>query len=886
MAKKRSSRSRGRAPSAEGKQLVIVESPSKARTINKYLGDEYVVMASVGHVRDLPTKAPKGDKSPVPGVDLDRDFQPTYEILKGKDKTIKDLKRQAKQAREVWFATDLDREGEAIAWHLADEMGIEPAQAKRVIFSAITRDEIDRAFEHPHPIDMDRVNAQQARRLLDRIVGYQVSPLLWKKVARGLSAGRVQSVAVRLVVERERAIRAFVPDENWKVFANFHPDEVDLASLGQQWNDLLATRDPKGKGPTQKQLNAWLADKGGLRAELVEVAGEKFAIEAAGSKENPDAAVVDLTERVSEIAARAGLDDIEIETREDPKGKGPARYLRTVQGTVDPSTPYRVAEIETKRTSSRPAPPFITSTLQQAASSRLSFAARRTMQNAQRLYEGVDIPGEGPVGLITYMRTDSTHIAGEALNQVRQFVEHEYGERYLPTKPNFFGSSNKSAQEAHEAIRPTSVRRTPESLKKVLPPDQWKLYRLIWERFVACQMTPAQWDSTNVYIEGGRDTDRPLRFKASGRVLAFDGHFRVSGVPTLSDEQTLPPVEENDRMGVFALDPQQNFSSPPKRYSEASLIKTLESEGIGRPSTYASIIQVIQDRKYVELIDRAFHATDLGEVVTDKLLEAFPRIMDVGYTRDMESELDQVEEDHLDWVEMLHRFYGPFRESLDEAMESLSHAKAETQPAPDEYRCGNCGAPTVYRFGKNGRFLSCSQYPDCKWASPIDREGRPQEAETTGVACPKCGAPMTKRSGRFGPFLGCSRYGDEKDPCDGILNLDKKSGKVTAPSRPPLETDLQCPKCEAPMYLREGVRGPWLGCSRFPKCRGRLAWTKLDEEVRERLQKELDAHVAAHPIPIIRTLDGVALTDEKGKPLPDAPRPDQIVVETQSVDSD
>jgi DNA topoisomerase-1 len=389
-----------------------------------------------------------------------------------------------------------------------------------------------------------------------------------------------------------------------------------------------------------------------------------------------------------------------------------------------------------------------------------------------------------------------------------------------------------------------------------------------------------------VYIEGGRDADRPLRFKASGRVLAFDGHFRVSGVPTLSDEQTLPPVEENDRMGVFAIDPQQNFGSPPKRYSEASLIRTLESEGIGRPSTYASIIQVIQDRKYVELIDRAFHATDLGEVVTDKLLEAFPRIMDVGYTRDMESELDQVEEDHLDWVEMLHRFYGPFRESLEEAMESLSHAKAETQPAPDEYRCGNCGAPTVYRFGKNGRFLSCSQYPDCKWASPIDREGRPQEAETTGVACPKCGAPMIKRSGRFGPFLGCSRYGDEKDPCDGILNLDKKTGKVTAPSRPPLETDLQCPKCEAPMYLREGVRGPWLGCSRFPKCRGRLAWTKLDDAVRERLQKELDAHVEAHPIPTIRTLDGVALTDAKGKPLADAPKPDQIVVETQSVDSD
>lgn len=884
MAKKRSSSRRSqKVPSAEGKQLVIVESPSKARTINKYLGDDYVVMASVGHVRDLPAKSPKGDKSPVPGVNLERDFQPTYEILKGKDKTITDLKRQAKKAREIWFATDLDREGEAIAWHLAEEMGVDPHHAKRVIFSAITKAEIARAFDDPHPIDMDRVNAQQARRLLDRIVGYQVSPLLWKKVARGLSAGRVQSVAVRLVVEREREIRAFVPDESWEFFANFHPDDVDVSALSADWDALRASRDAKGKPPRQKDLNAWLATAGALRAELVSVAGEKLAIEAKGDAEAPDAPPVDLTEKVREVASLAGMEAIEIETTEDTRGKGPARMLRTVSGSVDPSTPYRVVDIETKRTSVRASAPFITSTMQQAASSRLGFAARRTMQNAQRLYEGVEIPGQGPTGLITYMRTDSTRIAGEALNVARDFIDRTYGDRYLPEKPNFFGSTNKDAQDAHEAIRPTDVTLTPERMAKVLQPDQLKLYRLIWERFVASQMKPAQWDNTSIFIEGGRDTSKPLRFRTSGRVLAFDGHYRVSGVPA-SDEQTLPALAENDAMNIFSVEPRQKFTSPPPRYSEAGLIKTLEKEGIGRPSTYASIIQVIQDRKYVELIERAFHATDLGEVVTDKLVEAFPRIMDVGYTRDMESELDKVEDDHMDWVEMLHRFYGPFKESLEEAMESLGHAKAETQPAPDEYRCGDCGSPTVYRFGKNGRFLSCSVYPDCKWASPIDREGRPQEAETTGVACHKCGAPMFKRTGRFGPFLGCSRYGDDKDPCDGILNIDKK-GYVTAPSQPPLLVeDLTCPKCESPMNLRDGVRGPWLGCSRFPKCRGRQSWAKLPEEQRAELEKRLAAHVKQHPIPTIRTVEGRALTDAKGKPLPDAPKPDEIHVETADVD--
>jgi DNA topoisomerase-1 len=723
---------------------------------------------------------------------------------------------------------------------------------------------------------MDRVNAQQARRILDRIVGYQVSPLLWKKVARGLSAGRVQSVALRLVVEREREITAFVPDETWQLLASFHPSRADLSGLGEGWAELVKSRDDKGKPPSQKELHAWLAAHGAFRAELTRVAGEKFELVGKGDLENPASEPADLTPQISEIAALAGLDSVEVHTEEDPRGRGPARYRHRITGVVDSSVDWKIAEIETKRTRSRASAPFITSTLQAAASTRLGFAARRTMRTAQSLYEGVEIPGEGPVGLITYMRTDSTHIAGEALQMARDYIEREFGDTYLPEKPNFFGSSNRDAQEAHEAIRPTSLRFDPESLRKVLSGDQFKLYRLIWERFVSCQMAAAQWDSTSIWIEGGRDPVRTLRFKAQGRVLVFDGHYRVSGVPTASDEQTLPEVTEAQPVGCFGIDPRQRFSSPPPRYTEASLIKVLESEGIGRPSTYADIIQKIQDRKYVEQIERRFHATDLGEVVTDKLVEAFPKIMDVKYTRQMESELDRVEDDHLDWIEMLHGFYEPFRLALEHAMENLGHAKAETVPAPDEYRCGDCGAPTVYRFGKNGKFLSCSEYPDCKWASPIDREGRPRPAEFTRVACHKCGAPMIKRSGRFGVFLGCSRYREEENPCDGLLNLDKKTHQVTAPTQPPYVTELECEKCGAPMNLRNGARGPWLGCSRFPKCRGRMAFTKLEDDVVADLKQKLATHVKEHPVPIIRTLDGTALTDASGKPLPDAPRAEEL----------
>jgi DNA topoisomerase-1 len=486
------------------------------------------------------------------------------------------------------------------------------------------------------------------------------------------------------------------------------------------------------------------------------------------------------------------------------------------------------------------------------------------------------------VGLITYMRTDSTRLSGEALSMARDYVGRTYGQRYLPEKPNFFSSSNKDAQEAHEAIRPTSLEWTPARVRGALSPDQFRLYSVIFERFVACQMVNAEWDNTAVLIRGGKDPATPLTFRATGRVLAFDGFYKVTGVPPVGEDAAMPALREKQPVAPFGLDVKQKFSSPPPRYTEASLIKVLESEGIGRPSTYASIIQTIQDRQYVEQQERRFHATDLGEVVTDKLVEAFPRIMDVGYTREMEAELDKVEDDHLDWIDMLSRFYGPFTRELEHAMETLTHAKAETAPAPAEFTCPKCEtegrgkSPLVYRFGKNGRFLSCSLYPTCNWASPVDKEGRPRPAaETVNVACAKCGAPMTRRTGRFGVFLGCSRYNDKSAPCDGLLNLDRK-GHVVAPSPPALVTDLPCPTCEAPLNLRNGLRGPWLGCSRFPKCRGRGKWNEVPDAKRADLEKALEAHEKAHPVPTIRTLDGKALTDSKGKPLPGAPTIDVL----------
>jgi len=857
--KKKSTKRSGSTPAsaAVGKHLVIVESPSKARNINQYLGSDYLVKASVGHVRDLPTKAPKGEKQAVPGVDLEHDFKPTYEILTGKKSTITELKRLAKKAIDVWFATDLDREGEAIAWHLAQELGIASDQAKRVVFNAVTRTEVMKAFTDPHPIDEDRVNAQQARRILDRIVGYQVSPLLWKKVARGLSAGRVQSVAVRLIVEREREIRKFIPDEFWSISARFATNPSEVGALTNAWSTFVsqsasdengsAKRGRNGILPVLKQQNAWLAEHNAYKGELIEIDGKKASLSHA--------------EDAQTIADRLGfvLDD-RVETV-DEKAKGPAQNRVELIGHCSGDVPYSIKSIETKRTTSRPPAPFITSTIQQAASTRIGFAARRTMRTAQQLYEGVDLPGRGTIGLITYMRTDSTHLTGEAISMVRDYIGSTFGDPYLPSKPNFYSSSNKKAQEAHEAIRPTNVSIHPDEIAGSLKPDQAKLYRLIWNRFVACQMAHAKWDATSILTSP--DNDPGLVFKTTGRQLVFDGYYKVAGIPTASDDQTLPDLSEKQPVAPFAIEPTQRFTNPPPRFTEASLVKTLEEEGIGRPSTYADIIQKIQDRKYVKQQERRFYATDLGEVVTDKLIEAFPKILGVGFTREMEDELDRVESRELNWITVLHDFYDPFKKRLDEAHETLAHAKAETQPAP--YKCEKCDAPTVYRFGKNGRFLSCSRYPDCDYASPINDEGEPMAAELVDVACAKCGTAMQKRTGRFGPFLGCTAY----PKCDGLLKLDKQ-GRPLAPLPPPLKTDIPCSKCEALLNLRNGARGPWLSCSAFPKCRGRGSWTKLEPEVRERWEKALTEHEKKHPIPVIRTMDGVPLTDAKGKPIEQA----------------
>ncbi len=856
MAKKKTSSGKGRsskgggktrrASDAKGKHLVIVESPSKARNINQYLGRDYIVEASVGHIRDLPSKAPKGSKQPVPGVDLENDFEPTYEILTGKKSTVTELKRLAKQADDVWFATDLDREGEAIAWHLAQELGISSKDAKRVVFNAVTEAEVQRAFSNPHPIDEARVNAQQARRILDRIVGYQVSPLLWKKVARGLSAGRVQSVAVRLVVEREREIRAFIPEEYWNLTVRCALDAGQALALSALWREFAHAS--KGEAPTIKQQNAWMAEHSCFRADLYEVDGKKPQITDA------DSALA--------VAKRAGFVLENRRETTDPKGKGPAKNLVELIGAPQRGgNDFLVASIETKRTRSKPGAPFITSTLQQAASTRLSFGAQRTMRVAQQLYEGVEISGRGIVGLITYMRTDSTHLSKEAIDMVRGYISSAFGNKYLPDKPNIYASSNKAAQEAHEAIRPTDVSIHPRDVERSLDPAQAKLYRLIWERFVSCQMTPAEWDSTAVILNPRRDP--ALAFRATGRVLVFDGFYKVTGVPTASDEQVLPELKERQAVHPITIDPEQRFTSPPPRFTEASLVKALEEEGIGRPSTYAEIISKIQDRKYVEQRERRFYASDLGEVVTDKLIEAFPDILNVGFTREMEEELDRVESREMEWTQVLHDFYEPFRKRLERAQEELTHAKAEVQPAP--HTCEKCGAATVFRFGKNGRFLSCSRYPDCDYASPIDAEGNPVTAEVVNVACPECGSPMTKRTGRFGPFLGCANYPE----CKGIVKLDRK-GRPTAPTPPPLETDLPCPKCGKNLNLRDGARGPWLSCSGFPKCRGRGAWTKLEEAVREKWEKALAEHMRKHPVITLRTQQGKPLTDQHGRPLESA----------------
>jgi DNA topoisomerase-1 len=834
-----------------GRSLVVVESPAKARTINRYLGSGYVVKASMGHVRDLPPKEM--------GVDVENDFAPTYEPLREKRKVLAELRKAVKSAGEVFLATDLDREGEAIAWHLSESLGAGKRRIRRVIFNEITAAAIREAFAHPQDIDMNKVNAQQARRILDRLVGYKISPLLWKKVAAGLSAGRVQSVAVRLIVDREREIDAFVPEEYWKIGAVFARDQAAATQLAGQWARFLSRKDEKGNLPSPDARQQFLQKRKAFQAELVRWKGER-----------PRIASVD---EAVEIAKALGLEVREIRREEDPKGKGPARNLARVVGVLPAERPeYQVRDVNQRQSRSRPSAPFTTASLQQTAAVQVRFHARQTMRIAQNLYEGVEVPREGSVGLITYMRTDSTRLSAEALNHVRSYIGEQFGAEYVPEKPNVFAPAQR-AQEAHEAIRPTDVRRHPEQLRSALREDHYKLYKLIWNRFVACQMPAAVWNVTEADIVAETSAGEAV-FKAMGRTLAFDGYLRVAGMPK-SGEQILPELRTGQTPAPAAIHPTQHFTQAPPRYTEASLVKALEADGIGRPSTYATIIQTIQDRQYVKLVDRAFRPTDLGAVVTDKLVKHFPRILDVHFTAEMEDELDKIEDSEVDWVTVLRRFYGPFADSLERAAENMVHAKAETQPS--EYACEACGRPMVYRFSKNGRYLACTGYPECRQTHPVDDQGRKAEKQAVDVACPACGKTMLLRQGRYGPFLSCSDYPD----CKGTVNLDRK-GCIKRPSAPPLKVDIPCPKCGSPMNLRRSRRGPWLSCSTFPKCRGRVGWTTLDEDKRSRLEKELAEHEKANPVPLVRHLDGspippqtkpTPLTESSNKPPQGKPDP-------------
>jgi DNA topoisomerase-1 len=773
----------------KGKDLVIVESPAKAKTINKYLGDGFVVKASMGHVRDLP---PKGM-----GVDL-KTFAPEYEVLASRGKVVSELRKLAKDSDHIYLATDLDREGEAIAWHLKEALNIPDAKASRVIFNAITKAEIQKAFANPLSIDMDRVNAQQARRILDRIVGYEISPLLWRKVAKGLSAGRVQSVAVRLVVEREREIEKFVPEEYWKIGAIFSTAVGDAcAKLSKEWIDFLTHT---GNGERTKiEREKWLGEHSAFVAELVELAGKKFE---AGNKAD-----------ARKAAELLGFLVDKEDSAEDAEAKGPARNLTSYAGHLANCPPFVVKSIEKKRTTSKAPAPFITSTLQQGASSRLSFAAKRTMTVAQHLYES---------GHITYMRTDSTNLSAEALNMARSYIGKTFGDKYLPEKPNFYSSSNKSAQDAHEAIRPTDASFNPEAAHAKLGADESKLYALIWKRFVACQMPPAEFDQTTATITAATKGGEAV-FRASGRKLVFDGFMKVAGIS--SEDQLLPDLKEKQGVAPIEVSPTQHFTQPPPRFSEASLVKELEKLGIGRPSTYASIIQTIQDREYVEQQDRRFFATMLGSIVTDKLIQAFPEVMDVGFTAGMELKLDSIEEQHLDWIKLLQDFYGPFHAVVDGALGKIEHAGGTLSP----YKCPKCGKDMLYRISKTGFFLACSDR-ECATTQPVDAQGKPTIREVSEYKCPVCGREMIKRRGRFGEFLGCSGYSvknEKGEPsCTTIINLDKEGKPL--PPKVKIQTTVACEKCGSPMILRDSKRGPFLGCSAFPKCRSTKMVKKLE----------------------------------------------------------
>jgi DNA topoisomerase-1 len=694
---------------------VVVESPTKVKTIQKYLDRGYVVKASLGHLKDLPASKL--------GVDIKRNFAPQYVPVRSKAKTLDELKRAAKKADTLYVATDPDREGEAIGWHVAQELTIPASRVYRVLFNEITENAVKAAFRHPGRIDQKKVDAQQARRVLDRLVGYKLSPLLWERVRRGLSAGRVQSVAVRLVCEREREIRAFQPQEYWSLHAHL---------AGSEPPEFVAT--------------------------LREKAGEKVSLPAEAETR----------------AVMAELEDLPFAVRDVVRG-------------------------ERKRS---PAPPFITSTLQQEAGRKLRFSAQKTMMVAQQLYEGVEIGADGPVGLITYMRTDSPRVAADAQARARDVIAARFGADTLPDRPPVY-RARKSAQEAHEAIRPTLIDRSPDDLQRHLTRDQLALYRLVWGRFLASQMRPAVYDTVTVDVAAG-----PYVFRAAGSVLRVPGFMAVyieapdeSAAPEEEAEVAgLPPLEVGQRLALLRLEPKQHFTQPPPRYTEASLVKELEEKGIGRPSTYASILTTVQKRGYVRRERGTLFLTDLGEVVTDLLVGAFPDLVEVGFTAQMEESLDEIEEGERRWVETVREFYRRFAKDLEQAEESMDDLK---RGRPTEEACPQCGqGKLLERWGRFGRFLACERYPECKYTRNPG-EAAQAEPEPAGITCEQCGRPMVYKHGRFGRFIACSGYPECK-------------------STRPITIGIACPQpgCGGELTERRSRRGrAYFGCANFPTCR-------------------------------------------------------------------
>jgi DNA topoisomerase-1 len=751
---------------AMSKALVIVESPAKAKTIEKYLGKGFEVLASVGHIMDLP-------KNEI-GVELEhRTFEPTLIVSPGKEKVVSQLKRAAAKADEIFLAPDPDREGEAIAAHLAIQLGTsakERSKIRRVTFNEITKKAVQEAFKHARDVDQNLVDAQQTRRVLDRLVGYQISPLLWDKVRRGLSAGRVQTVAVRLIVEREREIGAFDPVEYWTLDAFLH---------------------------AEKQ-----ADKK-LKARFVGIDGEPARVANGKDKEGKDQFLSNaLPDKKSMDAVVSALEDAK----------------------------WSLVSVQAREKQRKPLPPFITSQLQRDASSKLGFNVRRTMGVAQRLYEGIDLGSEGTTGLITYMRTDSPRVSPDAKISAREWIAKNLGQKYLPATPNEY-KGKKDAQDAHEAIRPTDAARTPESIAKYLSDEQLKLYRLIWQRFVASQMMPAIFDVTTANIAAvSSKTAKTYDFRVSGSVVRFDGFLKVYEV---AEEKTddedesknkLPSLDGVKALALEKLDNEQHFTSPPPRYNEASLVKVLEERGIGRPSTYASIINTIQDREYVSKISGRFYPTEIGVVVCDLLVKNFPYIFDTKYTARLEEELDDIEEGKEKWTVLLNGFYDHFEDELKDAgdkMEDIKRMEVKT----DE-KCDLCGSPLLLKWGKFGSFFACSSYNkkdpmSCTFtkentaAKPDLNTPEAQEAGEQEEYCENCGRVMVLRRGPFGMFMSCPGY-NEDPPCKTFRKLSQKQQqKQTAPQ----PTGEDCPLCSKPLVLRQGAYGEFVSCSGYPKCK-------------------------------------------------------------------